>query len=318
MHIAIILPAHNEELTISQTITGFHQALEDAEIWVINNASTDETSKLAEETFLELNIKGGVIQEPLKGKANALRKAFHHINADIYVICDADLTYPTECIYELISPIQSDLADMVVGDRISSNSYKKSQQRKFHKSGNLIVRFLVNKLYKVSLSDIMSGYRAMSKKFVKTYPILIKEFEIETDMTLHALDKNFRIKEIPIHYSERPTGSFSKLSTLRDGYAVMTTIFNIARLYKPLLFYSTFGMTFIIAGILFSLPALYDWYVYSRVYRNASAILASSLEILGFIFIILGLVLDSVATHQRRQFELHLLTFNKFNTCAKE
>jgi glycosyltransferase involved in cell wall biosynthesis len=308
MKISIILPAYNEEITISDTIMAFNKELPNAYIWVINNASTDSTKFKANATLLKLNAHGGVIDETSKGKGKALRRAFQQINADIYVVCDADMTYPAEFVHDLIKPIASDQADMVVGDRLSGGSYKNKNKRKFHLAGNTLVQILINKLYKSSLSDVMSGFRVMNNVFVKTYPILIDEFEIETDMTLHALDKKFRVHEIPITYKERPVGSFSKLSTFKDGLAVLITIFNITRLYKPLMFYSMIGTIFIFLGALFSLPALYDWYVYDKVHRIASATLASGLEIIGFIFLILGLMLDSIANNQRRLFELHLLS----------
>lgn len=235
--LAIILPAYNEEQTIAATIEGFHQAMPEAAIWVINNRSSDKTEAIASETIAQLKCQGGVINERRPGKGNAVRRGFHDVDADIYVMADADQTYPAEQVRELIRPIMSGEADMVVGDRHSAGHYAAENKRALHGFGNKLVRYLVNKLFQANLADIMSGYRAFNRRFVKNYPILVEGFEIETDMTLHALDKRFRIVEIPIQYRDRPDGSFSKLNTVRDGARVLKTIGNILRYYRPLFFF---------------------------------------------------------------------------------
>jgi glycosyltransferase involved in cell wall biosynthesis len=235
--IALILPAYNEELTISQVIEVFHRVLPEACIYVIDNNSSDRTYELASSTLINLNISGKVIKEQRQGKGNAVRRAFLDVSADVYVMADADLTYPASRLRELIEPILNGEADMVVGDRHTLGGYQKENKRNFHSFGNNLVTTLVNRLFGANLVDIMSGYRAFSKKFVKNYAILVEGFEIETDITLHSLDKRYRIKEIPIEYQDRPAGSFSKLNTFSDGAKVLFTIFQILCYYRPLFFF---------------------------------------------------------------------------------
>jgi glycosyltransferase involved in cell wall biosynthesis len=213
--IAIILPAFNEELTVIGTINSFYDALPEASIWVINNNSTDDTEKLVREFFKNNNTNGGLINELQQGKGAALRRAFLEIDADIYVICDADMTYPAESLDNLLYPVINGECDISIGDRLKRGYYAQSNNRNFHQFGNWLVTFLVNFLFNAKLSDVMSGYRVFSRRFVKHYPVLVNGFEIETDMTLYALDNFFRIKEIPITYKSRPKGSFSKLNTLK-------------------------------------------------------------------------------------------------------
>lgn len=235
--VAVVLPAYNEEQTIAAAIEDFHQALPDAAVWVINNRSSDATEQTALDTLTRLGCKGGVVNERRPGKGNAVRRAFLDIDADIYILADADLTYPAAQAHELMAPVIAGEADMVVGDRHSSGRYATENKRALHGFGNRLVRDLVNKLFHSDLADIMSGYRVFNRRFVKSYPVLVEGFEIETDMTLHALDKRFRIVEIPVDYRDRPAGSFSKLNTLRDGARVLGTIGNVLRYYRPLFFF---------------------------------------------------------------------------------
>lgn len=198
--VAVVLPAYNEEITIEATIRAFHAALPDAAIWVVNNCSSDATEAIARATLRSIGCAGGVIGELRKGKGNAVRRAFLEIDADIYVLSDADLTYPAERARDLMAPVVEGRADMVVGDRHSAGHYASENKRALHGFGNRLVRNLVNRLFNARLADIMSGYRVFSRRFVKNYPILVEGFEIETDVTLHALDKRFRIVEIPVEY----------------------------------------------------------------------------------------------------------------------
>lgn len=239
--IAVILPAYNEEQTIAATIEDFHCELPDAEIWVVNNCSTDSTEKIARATLEYLECGGGVINEWRPGKGNAIRRAFLNIDVDIYILADADMTYPAAQVKDLMAPVLAGEADMVVGDRHSSGCYRVENKRALHGFGNRLVRELVNKLFRSNLADIMSGYRVFNRLFVKNYPVIVEGFEIETDMTLHALDKRFRIVEIPIEYRDRPEGSYSKLSTIKDGLRVINTIANILRYYRPLVFFGGGG-----------------------------------------------------------------------------
>lgn len=307
--IAVILPAYNEELTIAGTITDFHTHLPDSEIWVINNRSTDKTETIALETFRRLGCAGGVINELRKGKGNAIRRAFLDIDADVYVLSDADMTYPAADAKEMISFILNDSADMVVGDRHSAGHYATENKRPLHNFGNKLVRDLVNKLFNANLFDIMSGYRVFNRRFVKSYPVLVEGFEIETDLTLHALDKRFRIVEIPTEYKDRPEGSFSKLNTLSDGIRVLSTIINILRYYRPLMFFGGASLLFALLGLIAGIPVFDEWLSTRYINHVPLAILATGLEIVAIVFFAIGLILDSITHLDKRNFERSLLGY---------
>jgi len=246
--IAIILPAYNEELTIEKVILDFHQNFPDASVYVIDNNSNDSTNRIAKTVLKENNIRGDVIFVKRQGKANAMKIAFNKINADIYVMADADYTYFGHDLEKLLVPVVSGEYDLVVGNRFTDSGYEKENKRKFHNFGNNLVKKIINLLFNADMKDIMSGYRVLSRNFVKNYPIMCEGFEIETEMTLHCLDKRFSIIEIPITYKDRIEGSFSKLNTFKDGFRVLKTIFNIFKDYRPLLFFSTLSSIFFIAG----------------------------------------------------------------------
>lgn len=307
MKVAIILPAYNEAQTVGETIRAFFSAMPSADLWVVNNNSTDNTENIAYNALTELGAKGGVIVEPRQGKGNAVRRAFHEINADIYVLADADMTYPADSIHEMIKPIIDGKADMVVGDRHSAGHYLQENKRPLHNFGNRLVQSLVNWLFGASLVDIMTGYRAFNRLFVKNYAILVEGFEIETDMTLHALDKKFRIVEIPVKYKDRPEGSASKLDTISDGTKVIITIVRILRYYRPLPFFGGAGAILMLIGILVALPVFNDWLKFQYIYHVPLAILATGIETVALIMISIGLVLDSIVYHDKRNFERELL-----------
>jgi len=306
--LAIVLPAYNEEITIQATIEAFHAAAPDAEIYVIDNNSSDATQRLAAQVLLDRGIRGSVIAEPRQGKGNAVRRAFLDIDADVYVLSDADLTYPADRIHDLVRPVLTGEAEMVIGDRRSGGHYASENKRRFHNFGNRLVQTLVNRLFRSRLVDIMSGYRALSRGFVKSYPILVEGFQIETDMTLHALHRRMRIREIEVEYRDRPAGSVSKLNTLSDGARVVSTIAQILRFYRPLAFFSALSALFAIAGLLVAIPVFADWLDSGYIEHVPSAVLAAALEIVAFSLLGVGLVLDSVAYHERRRSELHFLS----------
>lgn len=316
--IAVVLPAYNEEQTIATTIDDFHKALPGAFIWVINNRSNDDTEKIALNAIASLGCKGGVINENRPGKGNAVRRAFLDIDVDIYIIADADLTYPAAKVHELMAPIIAGEADMVVGDRHSAGHYAAENKRVLHNFGNRLVCNLVNKLFGADLIDIMSGYRVLTRRFVKSYPILVEGFEIETDMTLHALDKRFRIVEIPVNYRDRPVGSFSKLNTLRDGARVLNTIANILRYYRPLVFFGGAAILLALIGLTAGVPVIMDWLSFRYIYHVPLAILATGLETMAIVFAAIGLILDSITHQDKRNFERELLTFQKSNQKTTE
>ena len=317
-NVAVILPAYNEESTISETIINFHRALPDAQIWVVNNASTDKTSSIAKDTFSKSGCKGGVLTEERPGKGNAVRFGFSAIDADIYVLADADMTYPAEQVRQLIAPVVAERADMVVGDRHSAGHYAVENKRPLHGLGNSLVRALVNKLFKADLRDIMSGYRVFNRHFVKNYPILVSGFEIETDMTLHALDKKFRILELPINYKDRPDGSVSKLNTFTDGIRVLTTIANVLRHYRPMVFFGSAAIVLALSGLLAGYPVIDEWVRAQYISHVPLAILATGLVIGSMVFGAIGLILDSIAFQDRRSFERHLLSQTKVSKLQKD
>lgn len=254
-----------------------------------------------------MGARGGVINEKRPGKGNAVRRAFLDVDADIYILADADLTYPAARAHELMAPIIAGVADMVVGDRHSSGHYAAENKRVLHGFGNRLVRHLVNKLFRSNLADIMSGYRVFNRRFVKSYPILVEGFEIETDMTLHALDKRFRIVEIPVDYRDRPAGSYSKLNTLRDGARVLSTIGNILRYYRPLVFFGGAAVFLALLGVTAGIPVLEEWITERYIRHLPLAILATGLEIVAIVLAAIGLILDSITHQDKRNFERGLL-----------
>jgi glycosyltransferase involved in cell wall biosynthesis len=313
--IAIILPAYNEEITIEATVRAFQAALPEADIWIINNRSSDATESIARATLSSLGCSGGVLNESRKGKGNAVRRAFLEVDADIYVLADADLTYPAERVRDLLAPIISGHADMVVGDRHSAGHYAAENKRALHGAGNRLVRSLVNGLFSADLADIMSGYRVFSRRFVKNYPIVVEGFEIETDLTLHALDKRYRIVEIPVEYKDRPNGSTSKLNTFSDGARVLFVIMQIFRYYKPFMFFGCISLLLFLAGLLAAVPVIQDWINYKYIYHIPLAILATGLEIVAVMTLGIGLVLDSIVYQKRLDNERQILQFT--TTCNR-
>jgi hypothetical protein len=225
---------------------------------------------------------------------------------------DADMTYPAIHVKDLLVPVLTGEADLVVGDRHSGGDYGKENKRSFHGFGNHLVRRMVNRLFNANLADIMSGYRIFSRRFVKNYPVLVSGFQIETDMTLHALDKRFTIKELPVKYRDRPEGSVSKLDTFGDGARVLFTIFQILRYYRPMLFFGTVSMMFFFSGLLAGYPVIKDWILYEYIYHVPLAILAAGLEISAILSLGIGLILDTI-THQNKMAFEHKLLSEKNN-----
>lgn len=305
--IAVILPAYNEAATLAATMQAFHAALPEAALWVVDNASTDATAAIAAATLAELGAAGGVIGEARKGKANAVRRAFLEVEADAYLMADADCTYPADRARELLEPVLAGRADMVVGDRHSLGHYASENKRPMHGAGNRLVQLLVNRLFRADLADILSGYRAFSARFVKSYPIVVEGFEIEADVTLHALDKRFRILEIPVEYRDRPPGSASKLDTFRDGARVLWVILQLFRYYRPMLFFGLLAVAMLAFGVAAAIPVFDDWIRFRFVYHVPLAILAASSVVVATVLLAVGLILDGIAHQQRMRYELALL-----------
>ena len=304
--IAIILPALNEAACIEDTIRDFHAELPEATIVVVDNASNDGTREIAVNTLAELGARGFVVDELRRGKGNAMRRGLKSVNADIYLVADADLTYPAKHARELIDPILHNRADVVVGDRISNGKYEAENKRPFHHLGNRLVCSLINNIFGAQLNDIMSGYRAMCRNFVHNYPIVVQGFQVETDLTLYALDKHFRVLEVPIDYRDRPAGSWSKLNTYADGARVLMTIVTIFRHYRPMLFFGLIALLFALGSIVCGIPVLQEWFEHRYINRVPLAVLASGLALMSGLSFSLGLILDSIVFQHRMDLERNI------------
>jgi len=294
MKIALLIPCFNEEQTVAQVIRDFRENIPDAEIYVYDNNSTDRTAEIAAEN-------GAIVRHEFQqGKSNVVRSMFREIDADYYIMVDGDNTYPASQVNVLLDEVKKKNCDMVVGDRLSNGTYLKENKRAFHGFGNRLVKSLINYIFKADLKDIMTGYRIFSKRFVKNYPIMYQGFELETEMTIFALNNNLRISEVPIDFTDRPEGSVSKLNTYTDGFKVLLTIFNLFRHYKPLQFFSIFALLFFIASLAFGIPPIIEYFKYNFVYKVPSAILASGLMLFALISFTIGLILDTISLNSRK------------------
>ena len=297
--IAVLIPCYNESQTIEKVVRDYKNALPEADIYVYDNNSTDGTGEIAKRA-------GAIVRrEYRQGKGNVIRSMFRDIDADCYLMTDGDDTYPAENAREMADLIMSGRADMVIGDRLSS-TYFTENKRPFHNFGNRIVRGLINKLFKSNIHDIMTGYRAFSPLFVKSFPVLSQGFEIETEMSIHALDKNFNLVEIPVSYRDRPAGSVSKLNTYRDGVKVLRTIARLFREYRPFEFFGWLGLfLFLIATACF-IPIFFGFLHTGQVLRFPTLIVISGLYVISFVLWMCGLLLDMIAKKHRQLFELYL------------
>lgn len=298
MKIAVLIPCYNEATTIEKVVRDFQRELPDAAIYVYDNNSKDNTADLARST-------GAIVrQERRQGKGNVVRSMFRDVQADVYVMVDGDDTYPAEFVHNLIQPVVDGVADMVIGDRLSNGSYTEENKRPMHNFGNWLVKTLINRLFKSSVQDIMTGYRAFSNAFVKNMPVHSEGFEIETEMTLHALDKRFQIEEIPIQYRDRPEGSVSKLNTFSDGMRVLKTVFWIFKDYKPLAFFGFSALVLFVLGLLVGVPVITEFLATRMIEKMPSAVLAVGLMILSFLSITCGVILDTIVRQYRDTYEL--------------
>jgi glycosyltransferase involved in cell wall biosynthesis len=299
--IAVLVPCYNEEITIKKVIDDFKKELPSSNIYVYDNNSSDNTYQIA------LDNGAIVRKEYRQGKGNVIRSMFADIDADVYVMIDGDDTYPAEFVHNVIKPIINGEADMVVGDRHSNGTYQQENKRALHNFGNHLVKGLINKLFKCNLEDIMSGYRAFNKKFVKNIPVNSDGFEIETEMTLHALDRKFTIKEIPIEYRDRPEGSESKLNTFSDGFRVLKTILWVFKDYKPLVFFSLVSLLFFMLSLIVGIPVINEFINTSLISKIPSAILAVGLMLISIIALFSGFILDTIVKHHKETLLLRLL-----------
>ncbi|MFO2550012.1 glycosyltransferase family 2 protein [Alicyclobacillus cycloheptanicus] len=297
---AVLIPCYNEEATIAKVVQDFRRELPTADIYVYDNNSKDDTVRIAAEN-------GAIVRrEHRQGKGNVVRTMFRDVDADIYVMVDGDDTYPAEFVHELIECVENDGVDMAIGDRLSNGSYSQENKRPMHDAGNRLVRGLINRLFRAQLCDIMSGYRVFNRRFVKNMPVLSEGFEIETEMTLHALDKRFSIREIPIDYRDRPEGSVSKLNTWSDGFRVLKTVFWIFKDYKPLAFFACWALLFLLAGLAVGIPVISEFILTHRINKMPSAILAVGLILLATNALTCGFILDTIVKQHKDMYELRL------------
>ena len=299
-NIAILIPCYNESKTVEKVVKDYKKALPNADIYVYDNNSTDNTDKIAKRA-------GAIVKYEYKqGKGNVIRSMFKNIDADCYLMIDGDDTYPAENAKEMCDLILEGKADMVIGDRLSS-TYFTENKRPFHNLGNKLVRRLINTLFKSNIKDIMTGYRAFSYDFVKTFPILSKGFEIETEMTIHALDKNFKLVEIPVQYRDRPKGSVSKLNTFSDGFKVLRTIARLFEEYKPMLFFGIVGIIFFIISMCFGVPVFVEYFETHLVARFPTLIFSGFMLMISILSFVCGIILEVVVKKHRALFELFLI-----------
>jgi len=299
LRIAILIPCFNEATTIAKVVADFRAAAPDAVIYAYDNNSTDDSARLAREAGAV------VIREYRQGKGFVVRSMFRDVDADCYVMVDGDDTYPADEALELCKLVESGEADMVIGDRLSS-TYFAENTRQFHGFGNRLVRFLVNRIFRSDVHDIMSGCRAFSRRFVRSFPVLSGGFEVETEMTVHALDRNFLIREVPITYRDRTEGSESKLNTFSDGIGVLSTIIKLFRDYRPLQFFTIVAVVlFVISAIMFGVP-LGEYLRTGFVRRVPTLVVAIALGTSAMLSLVCGIVLDSIRTHSRQFYELAL------------
>ena len=298
--VAVLIPCYNEAVTIGKVVDDFRRALPGATVYVYDNNSSDGTGDIARE-------HGAVVRvERRQGKGNVVRQMMRDIDADYYLMVDGDDTYPAEAAPELLAPLVADEADMVVGDRLSNGTYGQENDRAFHGFGNDLVRALIKWIYGFEFSDVMTGYRAYNAVFAKTMPVLSPGFEIETELSIHAVDKRWRIAEVPIDYRDRPEGSESKLDTFSDGVKVLLMILSLFKDYRPLALFSWLALLFCVLGLVAGIPVIVEFASTGLVPRLPSALLAVALVFVGVISFSCGLILDTVVKGTRKQYELQV------------
>ena len=299
--IAVLIPCYNESKSIAKVISDMKRELPEATIYVYDNNSTDGTDKIARKA-------GAIVRyEHQQGKGNVIRSMFRDIDARCYLMVDGDDTYPAEYAREMCEKVLNDHTDMVVGDRLSS-TYFTENKRPFHNFGNSLVRGSINWLFHSHIKDIMTGYRAMSYQFVKTFPVLSQNFEIETEMTIHAIDKNMQVDNVIIDYRDRPEGSESKLNTYSDGFKVLKTIVKMFRDYKPLQFFSSIAAVLILLAVIFFIPIFAKYLEYGVVTKIPSLIVIGFVVVTGIICLFSGIILTTLVRQHKQDFEFHLNT----------
>lgn len=310
--IAVLIPCYNEAKTIKKVVQDFKKELPEATIYVYDNNSKDGTDEIAREA-------GAIVRyEKKQGKGNVIRSMFRDIDAKCYIMIDGDNTYPAENAREMCNKILKENVDMVVGDRLSS-TYFTENKRPFHNTGNVLVRKLINLIYKSNIRDVMTGYRAFSYQFVKTFPVLSKGFEIETEMTIHALDKNMDVENVIVGYRDRPNGSVSKLNTFSDGFKVIKTIVTLYKNYKPLSFFTWIAVVLSIFGLAFLIPVLMDYFKTGLVPKMPSFVASVFFFICAIQAAFSGVILETMIKKSKQDFEIVLNEYaDKYKKLKKE
>ena len=303
MTIAVLIPCYNEAKTIAKVVRDYRAALPEADIYVYDNNSTDHTDDIAREA-------GAIVRyEYRQGKGNVIRSMFREIDADCYLMIDGDDTYPAENAREMVNLVLERKVDMVVGDRLSATYYTENK-RPFHNLGNRLVKGLVNTIFKGSVSDIMTGYRAFSYQFVKSFPVLSKGFEIETEMTIHALDKNLSVQSVQVEYRDRPADSPSKLNTYSDGMKVLHTIVRLYKEYRPMSFFGLLAALMALVSVILFIPIFAEYLHTGLVPRFPTLIVCGVMGTMALLLWVCGLILDTVAKKHRQLFEINLNLLN--------
>lgn len=303
MTIAVLIPCYNEAKTIAKVVRDYRAALPEADIYVYDNNSTDHTDDIAREA-------GAIVRyEYRQGKGNVIRSMFREIDADCYLMIDGDDTYPAENAREMVNLVLERKVDMVVGDRLSATYYTENK-RPFHNLGNWLVKGLVNTIFKGSVSDIMTGYRAFSYQFVKSFPVLSKGFEIETEMTIHALDKNLSVQSVQVEYRDRPADSPSKLNTYSDGMKVLRTIVRLYKEYRPMSFFGLLAALMALVSVILFIPIFAEYLHTGLVPRFPTLIVCGVMGTMALLLWVCGLILDTVAKKHRQLFEINLNLLN--------
>ena len=302
MKIAVLIPCYNEAQTIGKVVSDFHEALPGAEVYVYDNNSTDGTAEAA------AAAGATVRREPMQGKGNVIRRMFREVEADCYLMVDGDDTYPAVQAAEMVRPVLEEDVDMVIGDRLSS-TYFSENKRPLHNSGNRIVRTLIRRLWHTDIHDIMTGYRAFSRRFVKNFPVMSGNFEIETEMTVHALDRRFLLREVAVEYRDRPEGSVSKLNTVSDGLSVLRTVAMLYKEYRPMRFFGWLSVLLTLAGVAMFVPVLVEYFQTGLVPRFPTLIVSMFLLLAALLSFFTGLCLDVIVEKDRKNYELSLLHY---------
>lgn len=310
--IAVLIPCYNESATIRKVVLDFKKQLPEAVIYVYDNNSTDGTAQIAEEAGAEVR------HEYKQGKGNVIRRMFREIDAECYLMIDGDDTYPAESAREMVDAVLNRHADMVVGDRLSS-TYFNENKRPFHNFGNSIVRLSINKLFNNDIKDVMTGYRAFSYLFVKSFPVLSQGFEIETEMTIHAVDKNMQVDNVVVDYRDRPDGSESKLNTYSDGIKVLKTILKLFKNYRAFRFFSWISLFLIAVALIFFIPILISFMQTGEVSKVPTLIVCMFVMVSAIICFFSGTVLETLSQKSRQSFEIDLINLeNRYRDLKKQ